>query len=87
VLADGTLAGSVLTMDGAFRRLVRLGTSLVDAAQVCATTPARQLNLPDTGRLVAGAVADLVVLDPDLQVRHTFLRGVQWRNSTSRPLV
>ena len=48
-LADGTLAGSRLTMDGAFRVLMsRMGASLVDAAYMCATTPARQLGL--TGR-------------------------------------
>src|SRR4029079_3489127 len=38
-LEDGTMAGSVLTMDGAFRMLVRAtGTSLVDAARMCSTT-------------------------------------------------
>ena len=40
-LADGTIAGSVLTMDRAFRMLVReMGLSMVEAATVCATTPA-----------------------------------------------
>jgi N-acetylglucosamine-6-phosphate deacetylase len=87
VLDDGTLAGSVLTMDRAFRRLVSLGVSLVEAARMCATTPARQLRLDDTGRLAVGAVADLVVLDSELLVRDTFLRGVRWRNPSSGPLV
>ena len=41
VLENGTLAGSILTMDGAFRMLVnRVGLSLPDAARMCATTPA-----------------------------------------------
>jgi N-acetylglucosamine-6-phosphate deacetylase len=88
VLEDGTLAGSVLTMDAAFRTLVHLlQLSYVDAARLCATTPARQLGLKETGFLEAGAVADLAVLDASLQVRHTFLRGVQWRNSSSDALV
>lgn len=87
VLDDGTLAGSVLTMDRAFRRLVSLGVSLVEAARMCATTPARQLRLSDTGRLAVGSVADLVVLDSELLVRDTFLRGVRWRNPSSGALV
>jgi N-acetylglucosamine-6-phosphate deacetylase len=75
-LDDGTLAGSTLTMDGAFRVLVeRVGLSLVDAAQLCATTPARQLNLHGLGVLAAGAQADLVVLDRVLSVVQTYIRG------------
>jgi N-acetylglucosamine-6-phosphate deacetylase len=87
-LEDGTVAGSVLTMDRAFRMLVgRVGLSLVDAAHLCATTPARQLGLGDAGRLEVGAVADLAVLDSQRQVRQTYLRGVRWRNPRSEPLV
>jgi N-acetylglucosamine-6-phosphate deacetylase len=88
VLADGTIAGSVLTMDAAFRTLVqRLGLSMVDAARLCSTTPARQLGLADCGRIVAGAAADLVVLDEALRVRQTYLRGVRWRNPVPDRLV
>jgi N-acetylglucosamine-6-phosphate deacetylase len=76
-LEDGTIAGSVLTMDRAFARLVSaMGLSLVDAATVCATTPARALNLQGLGVIAPGATADLVVLDRDLNVVHTFLAGV-----------
>jgi N-acetylglucosamine-6-phosphate deacetylase len=80
-LEDGTLAGSLLTMDGAFRALVReTGVSPVDAAWMCATSPAEHLRL-DTGRLDAGRVADLVVLDRGLRVHSTYVRGELWRNT------
>jgi len=76
-LADGTLAGSVLTMDGAFRRLVQHnGVSLADAARLCATTPAAELGLADVGQIAAGKIADLVVLSPGLGVRQTYLAGI-----------
>jgi N-acetylglucosamine-6-phosphate deacetylase len=76
-LDDGTLAGSVLTMALAFRNLVHmLGSDLVDAALMCATTPARALGLDCQGRLEAGTLADLVVLDADLTVRETWIGGV-----------
>jgi len=75
-LDDGTLAGSVLTMDRAFAFLTGpVGLSVVDAAHLCATTPARELGLQGHGVLAPGAVADLVVLDRRLQVVETFVAG------------
>jgi N-acetylglucosamine-6-phosphate deacetylase len=80
-LEDGTLAGSVLTMDQAFRLLVQtLGLSLVHAAALCATTPANQLGRRDLGRICAGAMADLAVLDGELRVEATVIAGQPWGN-------
>ncbi len=87
-LADGTLAGSVLTMDGAFRMLVeKTGASLIEAARACATTPAEQMRLRGRGCVLVGAVADLVVLDDTLRVRATFIAGHLCRNTGLSPLV
>jgi N-acetylglucosamine-6-phosphate deacetylase len=75
-LDDGTLAGSSLTMDRAFAKLTtEIGLSLSDAATVCATTPARALNLQGFGVIAIGAIADLVVLDRDLRVVQTWVAG------------
>jgi N-acetylglucosamine-6-phosphate deacetylase len=75
-LDDGTIAGSVLTMDRAFAKLVSaIGLSLVDAATLCATTPARALQLHGLGVIAPGAVADLAVLDRDLNVVRTYIAG------------
>jgi N-acetylglucosamine-6-phosphate deacetylase len=75
-LDDGTLAGSVLTMDRAFERLVTLiGLTPVDAAVLCSTTPARELGLHGHGVLAAGAAADLVVLDGKLRPVQTWIGG------------
>jgi N-acetylglucosamine-6-phosphate deacetylase len=64
-------------MDRAFVQLVtRMGFSLMDAALMCATTPARELNLQGIGVLVQGALADLVVLDQNLNVVETYVAGV-----------
>jgi N-acetylglucosamine-6-phosphate deacetylase len=76
LLADGTIAGSVLTMDRAFRMLVRtMGFSMTTAAALCSTTAARELGLGDRGVLAAGATADLVVLDEHLAVVRTYVGG------------
>ena len=75
-LDDGTLAGSVLTMDRAFALLIsRMGLSLVDAATVCSTTPARAMGLQGFGAIAAGMVADLAVLSADLTVTQTWIGG------------
>ena len=75
-LEDGTIAGSVLTMDRAFAKLVtQMGFSLIDAALMCATTPARELQLHGLGVLVPGAIADLVVLDSQFNVVRTYIAG------------
>ncbi|HEX6113962.1 MAG TPA: amidohydrolase family protein [Geminicoccaceae bacterium] len=74
-LADGTLAGSVLTMDRALRNLVHLGVPLKDAARRCATIPADYLGLEERGRLVPGAAADIVVLDGTGRLGAVFIEG------------
>jgi N-acetylglucosamine-6-phosphate deacetylase len=75
-LADGTLAGSTLTMDRALRNLVDVvGLSLDDAARRVATHAADFLELADRGRLAAGAWADVVALDRDLRVQEVFGEG------------
>jgi len=76
LLEDGTIAGSVHTMDRVFRTLVgRVGISLIDAATVCATTPARELGLVNHGVIAPEAVADLVVLDANFLVIQTYRAG------------
>jgi N-acetylglucosamine-6-phosphate deacetylase len=75
-LDDGTLAGSVLTMNRAFERLVTsVGLSPVEAATMCATTPARELGLVGYGLIARDTVADLVVLDPSWSVVQTYIGG------------
>jgi N-acetylglucosamine-6-phosphate deacetylase len=75
-LDDGTLAGSVLTMDRAFAMLVGImGLGLADAAIACSTTPARALGLRGLGVIAPGATADLAVLQPDFTVSQTWIAG------------
>ena len=76
LLEDGTLAGSTLTMDRAFRNIVTMfHASIVQAAIMCSTTPARALGLTGFGVIAEGNVADLVVLDRGFRVVRTFIDG------------
>lgn len=75
-LADGTLAGSTLTMDQALRNLVvDLGLPLAEASRRCSTIAAEHLGLQDRGRLTTGARADVVVLDAALRLQRVLIEG------------
>lgn len=76
-LPDGTLAGSVLTMDRAVRNLVGLGVRLEEAVRAASRVPASLLGRPDLGVLAPGRPADVTVLGPELEVRRTLVRGVE----------
>jgi N-acetylglucosamine-6-phosphate deacetylase len=75
-LADGSsLAGSALTMDQALRNLVSIGLSVADASDRVSRYPADYLGLHRRGRLQVDAHADIVVLDPQLQLNRVFVEG------------
>lgn len=74
----GTLAGAHLDMAAAVRNAVKLAQVPLDQAlRAASLTPAAFLGLEsERGALVAGARADLVALDEDLQVVATWIDGV-----------
>jgi N-acetylglucosamine-6-phosphate deacetylase len=76
-LADGTLAGSVLTMDQAVRNMVkRVGLGWSDAIRMASLTPSAILGVSARkGHLQSGADADLVVLDDEGNVQQTWRAG------------
>ncbi|AQZ66855.1 N-acetylglucosamine-6-phosphate deacetylase [[Actinomadura] parvosata subsp. kistnae] len=78
LVEGGSIAGSTLTMDVAFRRAVQeLGISLPDAVQVASLTPARLLGLAGRiGSIAVGKAADLVVLSDSLEVDGVLKDGV-----------
>jgi N-acetylglucosamine-6-phosphate deacetylase len=82
VHSTSAIAGSTATMDQLFRTVSRLGpdadAALVAAVQMTSATPARALGLEQVGVLRTGYDANLVVLDPDLQVRAVMVRGGWW---------
>jgi N-acetylglucosamine-6-phosphate deacetylase len=76
-LADGTLAGSNLTMDAAVRHCRHeLGIPLEEALRMASLYPARFLGLDHgRGRIAPGYRADLVHLSEDLEVVETWIGG------------
>ncbi len=76
-LADGTLAGSLVVMDEAVRKLIAYtDCSLAEALPTVTTTPARLLGLNrQKGQIAPGFDADMVLLNADLTVDTTIVNG------------
>ena len=75
--ADGTLAGSTLTMDRAVRGMVAFGGARPEEALTMATAvPAALLGFADRGRLQVGRRADLALWTEELQLVSTRIGGV-----------
>ncbi|MFN8148219.1 MAG: N-acetylglucosamine-6-phosphate deacetylase [Candidatus Nanopelagicales bacterium] len=73
--ADGTIAGSVLTLDEGVRNVVAQGVDLATALEAATRVPADLVRRTDLGRLEPGARADLVWFDDDLRVQRTWVDG------------
>ena len=75
-LADGTLAGSTLTLDRAVRMMAGLaGARLEDALAMASTVPAAAIGLGDVGRIAVGQVADLTLWSTAMEVTATIIGG------------
>lgn len=78
-LANGTLAGSMLTMTRAVQNMVELaGLPLETVIPMATEVPARILGVSDRkGKLESGYDADVVVLSPKFEVVRVFARGAE----------
>jgi len=75
-VTSGSLAGSVLTMDAALRNMIEFcGITLPEAVHMASYVPARALGLQGKGQLSVGADADITLLNEELTVEKTLVRG------------
>ncbi len=75
-LEDGTLAGSIVSMDEAVRNTVKLGVGIEDALRMASFVPAHFLRLEnELGRIAQGYRASMVHLTENLYVNKTWIDG------------
>ena len=76
-LKDGTLAGSVLTMDKAVKNMVnKVGIQLPKAIQMASYNPAKSIGIDGKkGSLEPGKDADIVILNKNLETELTIVAG------------
>ncbi|MFS0775334.1 N-acetylglucosamine-6-phosphate deacetylase [Neobacillus sp. 3P2-tot-E-2] len=77
LLADGTLAGSILKMNDSIKNILEAAEiTLTQAVQMASVNPAKQLNVYDRkGSISVGKDADITILSNEYQVDMTFCRG------------
>lgn len=76
-LHDGTLAGSVLTLDRAVRNVMNFASwDLLSAVRAAGLNPAKAAGARSKGSLEIGTDADLVALDAYGEVKATIAKGV-----------
>jgi N-acetylglucosamine-6-phosphate deacetylase len=74
--ANGGLAGSTTTISEEFSNLIRYGIPWSQAVRSVSINPARRLGIDhETGSISIGKYADLTILDEDLNVFMTIVRG------------
>ncbi|AIK39143.1 MULTISPECIES: N-acetylglucosamine-6-phosphate deacetylase [Bacillus] len=79
-LEDGTLAGSILKMDQAFRNVIEFtGCSIEDAVLMTSVNQAEEFGLTNKGALTVGKDADFVVMTEDLHVYDTVRLGIHMK--------
>lgn len=83
-LEDGTLAGSILKMDQAFRNVIEFtGCSIEDAVLMTSVNQAEEFGLNNKGALAVGKDADFVVMNEDLHVYDTVRLGIHMKEGSN----
>lgn len=77
-LKDGTIAGSVSNLMQCFQHAVNIGIPLESALKAVTINPARAIGEANTlGSIEQGKVANLLILNKDLSIRHIIFHGHQ----------
>ena len=72
----GEIAGSKMILDGPCRNMMtHTGASLCQVFKYASTNPATLLGLTDRGRIAKGNVANLLVVDPEFNIKSVYLAG------------
>lgn len=75
-LANGTIAGSAMTLYDGVKNLIKSGFDIADVSKMASFNPAKSLGIDNvTGSIAQGKLADLVVLDKKLDIVDVFING------------
>ncbi len=76
LLADGTIAASTSNVHQELKNVIQFGIPVKQAIKSCTINPAREIRVDDkTGSIKEGKLADLVVLDPNYEIKMVVVKG------------
>lgn len=76
ITGSDVIAGSVLTMDSAFRNFIEQGYSMEQAVKFLSTNPARIMGLRDEGSIETGKRANIAIIDEVNNVSGVIKNGI-----------
>lgn len=74
-LHDGTIAGSATPLFTCMRRAISFGVPAEAAVRAATSTPAESVGISDTGKIAAGYVADLCLVDEEFNLQRVWVSG------------
>ena len=75
-LKDGTLAGSTLHLNQAFKNIMNLGEDLIKTSRMLSYHPAKTLKVDhELGQIKEGYIADFLIMAPDLSIQKVAVEG------------
>ena len=78
VTGTDVIAGSVLTMDAAYRNFIDQGYSILQTVKFLSTNPARILGLSDEGSIAPGKKANITIIDKRNKVAGVIKNGIYY---------
>jgi len=75
IKSDGTLAGSIVTMDQTFKNLILMDFSLEEAVALTSYNASKYLNLNNIGVIQKNFLSNFIILDKEFNLKEVYLRG------------
>ena len=75
IKSDGTLAGSIVTMDQTFKNLISMDFSLEEAVALTSYNASKYLNLDNVGIIQKNFLSNFLILDKEFNLKEVYLRG------------
>ena len=75
ISSNGTLAGSIVTMDQTFKNLISMDFSLEEAVSLTSYNASRYLKINNVGVIDKNYISNFVVLDKNLNLKEVYLNG------------
>ncbi len=75
IIDNGTLAGSIVTMDKTFKNLIKMNFSIQEAVELTSFNASQYIDSPNIGEVKEGFLSNFLVLDKNFNLIDVYLEG------------